>query len=183
MRVLDRFRSMKKLSAAIGKVPRADARRPKAECKEPAHRKSRWLPLKWRDSLSGKQIPRLEGRSSSSTSAPSAPARSRRSSASSWTATPTRARKFLKRRRRRAIRSKIKPLAKFSATLWNYRPLILNWFRTGRCHSSGAVEGMNLKARLALGRACGFRSCNACELALYHTLGNLPQPDVDHRFC
>ena len=67
--------------------------------------------------------------------------------------------------------------------LQNHRPLVINWFRTGRCHSSGTIEGTNLKAKLALRKAYGFRSYAAYELALYPTLGNLPQPEIAHRFC
>ena len=62
-------------------------------------------------------------------------------------------------------------------------PLILNWFRTGRAFSSGAVEGMNNKAKVALRKSYGLRSCKSCELALYHTLADLPQHSLAHRFC
>ncbi len=67
--------------------------------------------------------------------------------------------------------------------LTNHRPLILNAFRTGRCHSSAAVEGLNLKAKLTLRRALSFRTYDACQLALYHTLARLPQPPDAHKFC
>jgi hypothetical protein len=32
-------------------------------------------------------------------------------------------------------------------------------------------------------KAYGFRTFNAAETALYHTLGDLPEPPVTHRFC
>jgi hypothetical protein len=32
-------------------------------------------------------------------------------------------------------------------------------------------------------RAYGFRTFNATEIALYHTLGRLPEPECAHRFC
>ena len=32
-------------------------------------------------------------------------------------------------------------------------------------------------------KAFGYRSCEALEIALYHTLGNLPEPEFTHRFC
>ena len=91
--------------------------------------------------------------------------------------------KFLKRWHKRVKRSKIKPLIKFSNMLCNHQPLILNWFSTGQQHSSGAVEGRNLKAKLALRKAFGFRSYKNYELALCHTLGNLPEPEDALRFC
>ncbi len=67
--------------------------------------------------------------------------------------------------------------------LQKHQPLDLNWFSTGKQHSPGAVEGMHLKAKLALRNAFGFRSYQNYELALYHTLGHLPAPDDAHRFC
>ena len=67
--------------------------------------------------------------------------------------------------------------------LTHHRPLLLNWLRTGRCHSSGAVERLDLKAKLALVRVFGFRTDDACQLALYHTLGHLPQLPDAHNSC
>ena len=67
--------------------------------------------------------------------------------------------------------------------LRKHRPLLLNWFRTGKAHSSGAVEGLNGKAKLALGKAYGFKSYDACELALYHTLDDLPEHEFAHESC
>ena len=49
--------------------------------------------------------------------------------------------------------------------------------------SGGAVEGLNNKAKLTTKKAYGFRSYRCLEIALYHTLGNLPEPEVTHRFC
>ena len=96
---------------------------------------------------------------------------------------PTQANKFLKRWCRRATRSRIKPMQKVAKMLRKHRPLLLNWFRTGRAFSSGAVEGMNNKAKVALRKAYGFRSYKSYELALYHTLADLPQHSLAHRFC
>ena len=183
VRVLDRFHIMKKLSEAIDEVRRAAARQLKAEGKEPLLKKTRWLLLKWRDNLSERQIPRLEKILKLNLSTVRACLLKEEFRQLFDCNSPTRAKKFLKRWRRRAIRSRIEPPVKFAATLQNHRPLVINWFRTGRCHSSGTVEDMNLKARLALRKAFGFRSYEACELALYHTLGNLPQPEGAHSFC
>jgi len=32
-------------------------------------------------------------------------------------------------------------------------------------------------------KAYGFRSYEVVKIALYHTLGDLPQPTVTHKFC
>jgi hypothetical protein len=65
--------------------------------------------------------------------------------------------------------------------LARHPPLLLNWFRAQGTISSGAVEGFNDKAKLTLRRAYGFRTFRAFELALYHTLGRLPEPEGAHR--
>jgi transposase len=60
---------------------------------------------------------------------------------------------------------------------------LLNWFRAKRQLSSGVVEGFNTKAKLTTRKAFGFRTCHALEVALYHTLGALSEPQLTHRFC
>jgi len=32
-------------------------------------------------------------------------------------------------------------------------------------------------------KSYGFRTYPAIEIALYHTLGALPEPEVTHKFC
>jgi transposase len=50
--------------------------------------------------------------------------------------------------------------------------------------SSGAIEGLNNKIRVVTRRSYGFRTYKAMEIALYHALGRLPEPDqFTHRFC
>ena len=49
--------------------------------------------------------------------------------------------------------------------------------------SCGTVEGFNNKAKLTTRRAFGFRTFEAAEIALYHSLGALPQPEFTHKFC
>ncbi len=64
-----------------------------------------------------------------------------------------------------------------------HRNLILNWFLPEPKISNGCVEGMNLKAKLTLRKAYGFKNKNHIQVALYHTLGNLPTPPLTHKFC
>ncbi len=61
-----------------------------------------------------------------------------------------------------------------------HKELILNWFRAGGELSSGPVEGLNNKAKLAIRKAYGFK---CLQMALYHQLGNLNEPPSTHRFC
>jgi len=67
--------------------------------------------------------------------------------------------------------------------LRSHRPLILNWFRAKGAISSGIVEGFNNKAKLSIRKAYGFRTFHGMEIALFHTLGALPEPEGTHRFC
>jgi transposase len=74
-------------------------------------------------------------------------------------------------------------MPKVARLLRAHRPLLLHWFRAQGALSSGAVEGFNNQARLTTRRAYGFRTFPAIEVALYHTLGALPEPETTHRFC
>lgn len=92
---------------------------------------------------------------------------------------------FLDRWCKKVMRSQIEPMKKIARTLRVHKPLILNWFRAKGQVSTGAVEGMNNKLKVITRRAFGFRTYRATEVALYHTLGNLPDPaaELTHRFC
>jgi transposase len=80
------------------------------------------------------------------------------------------------------MRSRIEPMKKIARTLRSHRPLILNYFRARKQLSSGVVEGLNNKAKLTMRKSYGFRTYHVAEIALYHALARLPEPDVAHRF-
>ena len=96
---------------------------------------------------------------------------------------PAWAGKFLDRWCTRAMRSRLDPMKRVARMLRRHRGLLLNWFRARGTISAGAVEGLNNKLKLTTKRAYGFRTFRALETALYHTLGDLPEPKVTHRFC
>jgi transposase len=84
----------------------------------------------------------------------------------------------------RALRSRLEPMQKVARMLRSHQELLLNWFKAKGEISSGAVEGLNNKIRVVTRRSYGFRTYNAMEIALYHTLGRLPEPEeFTHRFC
>ena len=83
----------------------------------------------------------------------------------------------------RAMRSRIEPMKKVARMLRTHEELLLNWFKAKGEISSGAVEGLNNKIRVVTRRSYGFRTFDAMEIALYHTLGKLPEPESTHRFC
>jgi transposase len=80
------------------------------------------------------------------------------------------------------MRSRIEPMKKVARTLRSHRALLLNYFRAKKQVSSGVVEGLNNKAKLTMRKSFGFRTFRVTEIALYHALGKLPEPDVAHRF-
>jgi len=84
----------------------------------------------------------------------------------------------------RALRSRIEPMKKVARMLRSHEDLLMNWFKAKGEISSGAVEGLNNKIRVVTRRSYGFRTYDAMEIALYHTLGRLPEPgELTHRFC
>ena len=95
---------------------------------------------------------------------------------------PAWAGKFLDEWCRQTIRSRIEPMKKIARSLRHHRELILNYFRAQKLLSSGVVEGLNNKAKLTMRKSYGFRTYRVLELALYHALGKLPEPDSTHDF-
>ncbi len=57
------------------------------------------------------------------------------------------------------------------------------WLSAEGTISSGIVEGLNNKAKLTMRKAYGFRTVKTIEIALYHQLGSLPEPEFTNRFC
>jgi transposase len=98
-------------------------------------------------------------------------------------ASPYWAGRFLDQWCTKTMRSKIEPMKKVARMLRGHRELLLNWFRAKGQLSSGVVEGFNGKAKLTSRKAFGFRTYHGAEIALYHALGALPEPEFTHRFC
>jgi len=74
-------------------------------------------------------------------------------------------------------------MKKVARMLRKHKALILNWFCAEGRVSNGPVERLNLKAKLAMRKAYGFRNVKTLQIALYHALGNLPEPEISHKFC
>ena len=80
------------------------------------------------------------------------------------------------------MRSRIDPMKKIAKTLRAHRELILNYFKAKKQFSSGVVEGLNNKVKVTMRKSYGFRTFRITELALYHALGKLPEPELTHEF-
>jgi hypothetical protein len=55
-------------------------------------------------------------------------------------------------------------------------------FPRSEAASSGVIEGLNNKAKVTIRKSFGFRTFRCLELALYHSLGKLPEPESTHEF-
>ena len=181
--VLDRFHIMKQLSKAIDDVRAQEVKTLKAEGYEPALKRTRWLLLKRPENLTEKQEPRLAELLQYNLRSVRAYLL-KEDFQSFWDyRSPYWAGQFLDRWCRRTMRSRLVPMKKVARSLRDHRDLLLNWFRAKGAISAAAVEGFNNKAKLTMRKAYGFRTSKAMEVALYHTLGNLPEPQFTHRFC
>ena len=83
----------------------------------------------------------------------------------------------------RAMRSKLDPMKKVARMLRSHEHLLMNYFQAKESIQLGVVEGMNNKAKLTFRKAFGIRSAVNAKIALYHRLGELPEPKWHHRFC
>ena len=90
--------------------------------------------------------------------------------------------KFLDAWCQQTMRSRIEPMKKIAKMLRAHRGLLLNYFKAKMELSSGVVEGLNNIARQTMRKSYGFRTHRILELALYHSLGKLPEPELTHRF-
>ena len=181
--VLDRFHIMKKMNEAIDEVRRNEAARLKRDGYEEVLKHSRWCLLKRKENLTEKQAVKLSELLQYNLQS----VRShlmREDFQRFWEyASPSWAVKFLDQWCTRTMRSKVEPMKKIVRSLREHRDLILNWFRAKGTVSAGSVEGLNNKAKLTMRKAYGFRTYAAIEIALYHTLGDLPEPKFTAEFC
>lgn len=181
--VLDRYHLMAKLNRAIDEIRAAEARQLKADGYEPVLKHSRWCLLKRPGNLTDKQTLKLSELLKYNLKSVRAYLL-REDFQRLWTYhSPGWARNFLREWCARTMRSQLEPMKKMARSLREHEELILNWFRAKGEISAGIVEGFNNKAKLTMRKSFGFRSQEAIKMALYHSLGALPEPKFTHRFC
>jgi transposase len=181
--ILDRFHIMASMNKAIDEVRSGEARRLAADGYEPVLKHSRWCLLKRAANRTTKQTVKLNELLKYNLQTVRAFLQ-REDFQRFWEyESPAWAGKFLDEWCTRVMRSKIEPMKQVARTLRNHRQLLLNWFEARGTISSGVVEGMNNKVKLTTRKAYGFRTFEAVQLALYHNLGALPEPEFTHRFC
>jgi len=184
LNVLDRYHLAAKMSKAIDEVRAKEAKKLEEEGKEPVLKRKRWILLKRPENLTEDQEVKLRDllRYNLKT------VRSyllKEEFDHFWDyVSPYWAGEFLEKWCKKVMRSRIEPMKEIARSLREHRPLILNWFKARQAGVSlGAVEGFNNKAGVIKRRAYGFRTYRVFEVMLYHGLGELPEPEVQHHFC
>jgi len=184
MNVLDRFHIVAKMNKALDEVRAKEAKRLLADGYVPILKNSRWGFLKRPENLTPKQDLKLRELLRYNLATVRAYLL-KKDFDRFWQYRSTRwAGWFLDQWCRKTMRSRIEPMKKIARSLRKHRALILNWFEARDRHVSlGAVEGLNNKEKVVMRKSYGFKTFEAAEVALYHTLGKLPEPPSAHRFC
>jgi transposase len=182
LHILDRFHIVAKMNKALDEVRAGESRRMAREGFVPVLKKSRWLLLKRQENLKTEQRFRLRDLLRYNLKTVRAYLL-KEAFQQLWDYnSPAWAAKFLDQWCRQVMRSRIDPMKKIARSMRQHRELILNYFRAQKLFSSGVVEGLNNKAKVTMRRSYGFRTFRVLELALYHSLGKLPEPESTHEF-
>lgn len=182
LNILDRFHIVKKLTEAVDDVRKAETKRLKAQGLEPVLNNSRYCFLKNIENLTTKQSAKLSELLQFDLRSVRAYLL-KEAFQVFWTYTyPARAQTYLRVWCTRAMRSRLDPMKKFVKMIRKHEPLIMNWFKAKKAYSSGTVEGLNRKINLVTRKAYGYKNLEVLEIALFHTMGKLPEPKLVHRF-
>ena len=183
LHILDRFHIVQHLNKAVDQVRRAESTRLQGKPLAAKLKKMRWKLLRKGSRVRGQARTKLYGL-----------LQSKMATGRAWDLkecfdhfwhykTVLWAGVFLDSWTARVMRSRLEPMKKVARMLRKHEGLLLNWFEAKGEVSSGVVEGLNNKIRVVTRRSYGFRTYKAMELALYHNLGRLPEPEDAHRFC
>ncbi len=183
LHILDRFHIVALLNKAVDEVRRQEAKRLRIEGYEDILTRGRYCFLKNPENLTDKQQIKLDDMLQYDLKSVRAYLLKESFQAFWQYRSPYWAQWFLKKWCTRAMRSKLKAIKRFVKTLRRHETLLMNYFKAKKAFSSGAVEGLNLKINLVTRKAYGFRSFDVMKIALYHTMGGLPEPQLTHRFC
>jgi transposase len=183
LHILDRFHIVQHLNKAVDEVRRAESTRLRGKPLAAKLKKMRWNLLRKGSRVRGRARVKLHGI-----------LQGKMATGRAWSlkeafdhfwdyTTVLWAGAFLESWTQRAMRSRLEPMKRVARMLRKHEGLLLNWFEAKGEVSSGVVEGLNNKIRVVTRRSYGFRTYKAMELALYHNLGRLPEPEDAHGFC
>jgi len=181
--ILDRFHIMALMNKAIDKIRSGEAKRLKRDGYEPMLKHSRWCWLKRVWNLTKNQAVKLRQLLPYNLQTVRGYLLKEEFHQFWEYRSVVWAQRFFKSWCTKVMRSQLEPMKKVARTLRRHEALILNWFRAKGTMSSGVVEGFNYNVKLSMRKAYGFRTYEGTEVALYHRLGHLPEPELAHRFC
>lgn len=182
LHILDRFHIVAKMNEALDDVRAAESRKMAQDGYEPLLHKSRWCILKRKANLPSQQKFRLRDLLRYNLQTVRAYLLKEDFQRFWDYNSPTWAGLYLDFWIQQTMRSRIDPMKKIAKTLRVHRELILNYFKAKKQFSSGVVEGLNNKVKVTMRKSYGFRTFRITELALYHALGKLPEPELTHEF-
>ena len=180
--ILDRYHIVARINKAIDAVRADEHRQMKKDGYEEVLKKSRWCLLKRKENLTEKQEAKLSDLLRYNLKSVRAYLLKEDLNGLWEYVSPAWAGKFIDRWCTRVMRSRIEPMKKEAKTIRRHKALILNWFKAKKAFSCGVVEGLNNKVKLTIRKSYGFKSLKCTEIALYHVLGDLPEPELTHRF-
>jgi transposase len=180
--ILDRYHIVARINKAIDEVRAEEHRQMKKDGHEEVLTKSRWCLLKRKENLTEKQEVKLNEILKYNLRSVRAYLLKEEFNGLWEYVSPSWAGKFIDRWCTRVMRSRIEPLKKEAKTIRKHKALILNWFKAKKAFSCGIVEGLNNKVKLTIRKSYGFKTFKCTEIALYHVLGKLPEPKLNHRF-
>ena len=181
--VLDKFHIVAHLHKAVDEVRREESARLVKDGYEPILKKSKYCFLKRPDNLTPNQELKLSQLLQYNLKSVRAYLL-KESFRALWEYESVRwAQWYWKKWSARAMRSQLEPIKKFVRTMRNHEGLIFNYWKAKKAFNSGVVEGLNRKVNVATRKAYGYRSEEIYRIALFHTLGDLPEPPTTHKFC
>lgn len=182
LHILDRYHIVSNLNKALDEVRADEARQMKRDGYEPLLKHSRWCLLKNPENLTDPQSEKLRDLLHYNLKSMRAYLLKEDLQLLWEYVAPASAGRFLDGWCTRVMRSRLAPMKKIARSLRSHRALILNWFRAKGTISAGPVEGLNNKLKVTFRKAYGLRTFEATQVALYHALGRLPEPNSTHRF-
>ena len=184
LNVLDRYHIAAIMNKAIDKVRAKEAKELRDKGYEPVLKHTRWCLLKRPENLTDKQDIKLRDLVRYNLKSVRAYLLKEDFHLHFWDyVKPAWAERFLQRWCTKVMRSRLEPMKYVARSLRKHAPLIMNWFKARGRISLGAVEGLNNKEKVITRRSYGFRIFEVLEIALYHAMGELPEPEFTHRFC
>jgi len=182
LNILDRFHVKKKLNDAVDDVRKAEVKQMKKDGFEPVLEKTKYCFLKNEENLTQKQklklddVLRLDLKSVKAYLLKNSFEIFWRYNSPRW------AKWYIRKWCERVNKSNLKPMKGFVKTLKRHEDLLMNWFRAEKKYSSGIVEGLNRRVNLVTRKSYGFKNYEILKLALFHTMGHLPEPEQTHRY-